>query len=290
MTQQRAILATGFSTTFVQRLLPGVQNERFFFSFGEIVPDLSGMDASYWTAGMWAARLQRIGLALNVCSPGADWLPALDPKLLGREVVNGHLGELAGNQRLFVKPAEAKIPAFVAGVYTPAEVAAIFAQEGLNPELELQWTDSLISFDWEHRFFVTDGEVTTGSPYRVADRAWEPSISLDRYSEAERYARGVVQELSGVDMLPPHFTLDVGWDADGERWLVIEGNRSWSSGTYGCDARLALNGIYAATHYTGQRWKWKPDAQIVSQAAAKPLLEVAALDSDSIGFAEFQRR
>lgn len=285
---QRAILGTGFSTTFIQRLLPGVREERLFFSFGEAIPDLREFDVSYWTAGMWAARLQRIGLLHDACSPGANWLPTISPDLLGRSVTNGHLLDLEGSDRVWVKPAEAKIPAFVAGLYTPAELAELFEVEGLSPELELQWTADIIDFDWEHRFYVTDGAVTTGSPYRVAGRAWEPSISWARYAEAEQFAREAVRELAADDMLPPHFTLDVGLNSQTGRWLIVEGNRSWSSGTYGCDARLALDGIYASTHYADERWKWQPDAQIVAQAAAKPLLRVLPLASEDIGFAEFQ--
>lgn len=286
----KAILATGFSTTFIQRLLPGIRDERLFFSFGEIIPDLSEFDVSVWTAGMWAARLQRIGLVQNVCSPGADWMPALDRELTGRKIVNGKLAQLANDERrLWVKPAEAKVPAFVAGLYTLQEIEQIFEAESLSPDLELQWTESIIPFDWEHRFFVTDGEVTTGSPYRVAGRSWEPTISWARYDEAEQYAKRVVQLLAQTDMLPPHFTLDVGLDVANDRWLIVEGNRSWSSGVYSCDPRLALDSIYASSHYVGDRWCWKPDAQIVAQAAEKPLLEVLPVDSGSIGFAEFNR-
>ena len=71
---------------------------------------------------------------------------------------------------------------------------------------------------------------------------------------------------------PRAYTLDVAWDVTRRRWLVVEGNRAWSSGLYLCDPAVALTVIAVATGGTDRAWLWRPDEAVVrAQTTWEPL-------------------
>jgi hypothetical protein len=279
-----AILAVGDSTRLVTQLAHGLSGRELFFSYGREIPDLSSYDVSYWMGGLYALKLQQLGLALHLCSPGAEWLPGLEPSVTGRTVYSGLVSELQEfSGELFVKPAEAKIRALPAGFYTPADVARIFAAQGFTEAIQLQWTTERLSINYEHRFFVAAGKVITGSPYLVNGGGWHESIDSSRFEEAKAFAQFVLN--SYPDSMPPAFVLDVGLNELTDKWFVIEANRAWSSGLYGSNPALALEVIDEACSYAGELWRWKPDSHLRQVVAdAEPITVATEPEEESVEY------
>lgn len=275
----KAILAIGDSTRLVTPHVGGLNGRELFFSYGKEIPDLSSYDVSYWMGGLYALQLQNIGLAQSLCSPGADWLPRLDEGLSGRKIYSGVVSDLQEfSGELFVKPSEAKVRALPAGFYTAERVAAIFAENGFTDDISLQWTTHRMQINYEHRFFVANGEIITGSVYLVNGRVgWGDGIDTTRFDDAKAFANFVLT--SAAETMPPAFTLDVGLNEETGKWFVIEANRAWSSGLYGSDPALVLDVVEESCSYAEEKWQWIPDAHLVQIAkTVKPIV----ISSDSI--------
>jgi hypothetical protein len=283
----KAVLAMGDSTRLVETLSKGLNGRKLFFSYGEEIPDLTAYDTSYWMGGAYAAKLQNIGLATNLCSPGANWLPSLDADIAGRKIFSGTVSELPHTvNRIWVKPSEAKIVDFPAGLYTYKEVENIFARNDFSDDISLQWTHDIMDINYEHRFFVADGEAVTGSPYLVDGKGYHENIDRSHMPEAALFAQEVLTY--DPNNMPSAFTLDVGLNQRTGKWFVVEGNRAWSSGFYGCNPSLALDVIDSSCAYSGEQWQWKPDEHLAKLSKTFTPLRISEDSSkDGMHFVEF---
>lgn len=268
-----AFIVMAETSRFASRLLPGAGERDFFISYGAAVPDTSGYDlVSYWSAGGYSARLRRIGLAGDFTAPGQAWLSTVDPELTGRHIVTGSLSEIPEGATLFAKPAEAKIDAMIAGKYTAAEVRLICEKEAVPENTQFQWTDSLLSINHEHRFYVRNGEIRTGSPYLIDGIVYHDEILSPFYDEALKAAKETAKALG--DNQPVAYTLDMGRDEKTGKWIIIEANPAWSSGIYGCDPVEVINVLDVACNTDDDRWRWKPADYLVQKALEAPKIEV----------------
>lgn len=282
----RAILTMGKSTQLVAPILNGSKELGIdlFFSFGESIPDLCAYDdVSYWMAGAYALKLQQAGLAKGLSSPGAEWLPQLPIVLLGRSIQSGTLNDLRNvDGKVWVKPSEAKVIDLPAGLYSADEVEAIFAANGFTDGIHLQWTHDVLNLDFEHRFFVADSQVVTGSPYKVAGKGFGPDIDFSQMEAASEFAQHTLDALR--ENAPAAFTLDVAWDMDSKEWLVVEGNRAWSSGFYGADAGAALDVVRYSCNNTNPLWAWKPDEHLMQLSREYTPLRITSTQMEDYGW------
>lgn len=281
-----AFVVMAETSRFASRLLPGAGQREFFLSYGFAVPDPSGYDkVSYWSAGGYSARLRRIGLAGDFTAPGQSWLSTVDPKLTGRQIVTGKLPEIPEGRLLFAKPAEAKIDAMVAGKYTAEAIDLICAKENVPADTLFQWTEDILSINHEHRFYVCDGKVRTGSPYLIDGIVYHDEMTSPRYAEALKAAEFTVRELG--DNQPAAYTLDMGLNEVSGQWIIIEANPAWSSGIYGCDPAVVIDVLDVACNTADDLWRWEPAQYLVDRAAENPALEIVDPD-DGFGIWKYQ--
>ncbi|MEZ0493282.1 ATP-grasp domain-containing protein [Kineococcus sp. TBRC 1896] len=280
----RALCVIAESTTVAVRLAPGRGGRRLFLSYAGQVPAAGEFDSlTFWMADAYAARLQLAGLAPALAAPPWDWLSGLDPDLLGRRVVSTTLDRVPPG-RVFLKPALLKLVGAPAGVWDVADFRRAALADGADERLRVQHCRDLLDLDHEHRFVVCEGQVLTGSPYRVAGRAWSPSLSSDRSPEAAAFARHVVREL-GPDR-PPVCSLDVAWDRGNRRWLVVEANPLWASGPYACDPVAFVDAVEHANVVGVERWAWRAEeTQLARARAQEPVVAVG--QDEATGYAEF---
>lgn len=83
------------------------------------------------------------------------------------------------------------------------------------------WQDP-VTFTEEYLLCICDGEVLSGSAYRVGEWMWGDDVERDVAPPAEALEVGAKVALA----MPGAYTVDVGRTADG-RWLVVEGNPAW---------------------------------------------------------------
>lgn len=281
-----AFIVMAETSRHASRFLPGKGNRDFFLSYGTAIPDPSNYDlVSYWSAGGYSARLRRIGLAGDFTAPGQAWLSTVDTELIGRHIVTGRLSEMPEGITLFAKPAEAKIDAMVAGKYTASDIRLICEKESVPENTQFQWTDSLLSINHEHRFYVCNGVIRTGSPYFIDGIVYHDEMRSPFYDEALKAAKETVKALG--DNQPVAYTLDIGRDEVKGKWIIIEANPAWSSGIYGCDPVEVINVLDIACNTDDDRWRWQPADFLVERALVAPKLEVVDPDS-GFGIWKFQ--
>lgn len=281
-----AFIVMAETSRFASHLLPGAGDRDFFLSYGFAVPDPSGYDTvSYWSAGGYSARLRRIGLAGDFTAPGQSWLSTVDPLLTGRQIVTGKLSEIPEGKLLFAKPAEAKIDAMVAGKYTAEEIDLICAKENVPPETLFQWTEAILSINHEHRFYVCEGTIRTGSPYLIDGIVYHEEMTSPRYTEASHAAERIVRELGGNQ--PVAYTLDIGLDEITGEWIIVEANPAWSSGIYGCDPGVVIDVLDVACNTPDDRWRWEPAQYLVDRVAETAPLEIVDPE-DGFGIWKYQ--
>ena len=285
----KAILTMGASTRLVEALIPGLGSKDLFFSLGEEIPDLKSYDnVSYWMGGAYALQLQKIGLAKTLCSPGANWLPSVPVELLSRKVEVGTINDLANTSKNFwVKPSEAKVQSFPAGLYNFNTLNHIFVSNKIDSSLSIQWTESILDINFEHRFFIAAGKVITGSPYKVNGIGWHKDIDFSESVNASHFAQHVINELG--DNFPNFATLDVGLNTKTSKWLVIEANRAWSSGLYGSNPSAALDVIESSCSYNETLWQWKPDQHLLELSDSWNTLKVVPTEEESLEFFKYSR-
>lgn len=268
-----AFIVMAETSRFASRLLPGAGNRDFFLSYGSAVPNTSDYDlVSYWSAGGYSARLRRIGLAGDFTAPGQSWLSTVDPELTGRHIVTGGVSEMPDDKLFFGKPAEAKIDAMVAGKYTATMVRIMMKQENVPADTLFQWTESLLTINHEHRFYVCDRVIRTGSPYLIDGVVFHDEMVSPRYADALHAAEKTVAALG--DNQPVGYTLDMGLDEVSGKWIIIEANPAWSSGIYGCDPIEVINVLDVACNTDDDRWRWEPAEYLVQKALVSTKLEV----------------
>lgn len=276
----RAFVAVTESAWMAERFISGLDGRQMFLSYASQFPDLSGYtNTSMWLAGGYAARLHRIGLADSLVAPGQEWLSTVDPLLTGREVTTNTLEHMPHDVKLFAKPAEAKIDSMVAGFYTRDDVEAIYANNVIPDHTLLQWTDTIMKLNHEHRFFVAHGQVFTGSPYLIDGKVYNGNMKSSRWQEAMDFAWFAIYKLA--ENQPDAYTLDVGYDSLSGQWVIIEANPAWSSGIYGSDPSAVLDVLDVACNGQNPRWIWKPADYLVDLARSSPAMEVCDVENAS---------
>lgn len=168
-------------------------------------------------------------LGLTLVSPDDALLLRAPGELLGRRVEGISLDEaLGGPFPSFVKPLAVK--QFRAGVWRDREALADETR-GLGGDTPVLRSE-VVRFTAEARAFVREGRVLTAAVYEGDARADDARSLFDAALEALT--------------LPAACVLDAGRLDDG-RWVLLEANAAWGAGLNGCDARLALPAIAAAT-------------------------------------------
>lgn len=282
----KAFVAVTESVWMAERFTAGLNGRHMFLSYAHEFPKLEEYEStSMWLAGGYAARLHRIGLADKLVAPGQDWLSTVDPSLTGRHIVTQPLSDMPYDTQLFAKPAEAKIDAITAGLYTRTQIDAIYEREKIPAHTLLQWTDTIMQMNHEHRFFVAHHEVLTGSPYLIDGQVYNGILESPRFEEALAFAELAVKEVG--DNQPSAYTLDVGFDEKSEQWIIIEANPAWSSGIYGNNPAIVLDVLDIACNGTDTRWQWKPADYLLALADTVPQMQVLDVD-ESHGIFRFQ--
>lgn len=275
-----AFIAIAESYGLVSRFLPGLDGRDFILSYAREIPDTSHYEKTcYWMSGGYAARMRRIGLASNLTAPGQSWLSTVDESLTGREIVTDTFSAMPSGIPLWAKPAEAKIDSVVAGKYTKDDIALSIKVDNIPSSTLFQWTESIMSINHEHRFFVADGKVMTGSPYLIDGVVYHSTMTSPYYDDAYKAAKRVVKALG--DNQPPAYTLDMGRNENTKQWIIVEANPAWSSGPYGCDPREILKTLDVACNSTDSRWAWEPADYLVQRALLFPKMEIVDANTAS---------
>lgn len=283
---KKAVLTVAHSVNLVQSISKGITDRELFFSYGDVIPDLTNYDTIYWMGGLYAAQLQELGFAAQLCSPGSAWLAELNPEFTGRKITATTFKEMPEfSDRMWVKPAEAKVKSLALGRYSYSELKDIFLTNSLSGDIHLQWTDSFLNLDYEHRFFIRNGEVIAGSPYLVKGVGFHPGIDSSELFNAQEFAQHV--ETSNVGDTPPAYVLDVALDMDRNEWLVVEANRAWSSGFYGCDPMEALKAVETSCSYKEDRWAWRSDPHLKALVKDMTPMQIVSAEEDHTGFVRY---
>lgn len=278
---EKAFIAIAETSRFASRFVSGLDSDTdFFLSYGLMLPDISSYKTvGYWSAGGYAARLRRIGMAEGFTAPGQAWLSTVDESLTGREIVTGGVTAMPEGVQMWAKPAEAKIDAMIAGRYMAEEVRSICEQENVPAGTMFQWTETFMSINHEHRFYVANGRIVTGSPYLIDGTVYHESMSSPFYDEALRAGRNAVTKLG--ENQPAAYTLDMGLDESTGKWIIVEANPAWSSGIYGCDPRIVMDTLYVACNNYEKKWRWEPAAYLMEKAFAMEPLAIVDPDNCS---------
>lgn len=193
----------------------------------------------------WAARIRRdpglrlygpdifcrtlaARLDLALLAPRDEILAALPPRLLGRRVRVGRLGDLARGRRRFVKPVEPKL--FRAQVVA-GSAPILRAYSATRRDTPVLVAD-VVAFEAEVRVFVLDGRVAAAAAYR-GQAATEDALPA-------------VRELLAWRRLPRAWVVDVGRLSDG-RWAVVEFNAVHAAHAYACDPESVARCVAAAS-------------------------------------------
>lgn len=218
-------------------------------------------------AGLLAKAIE-LGADIRLATPTSRWFTTLPTSVTGREwVMCGPqaVRELVAAQPTFIKLAGAKHPRFPARRFTAVDdVDAALAALGEHPDLQLLATTRWLSIESEYRTFTRGRDVLTCSPYRVEDESWTPLLHTHRASfhhEAWQWARGFLITLAADDV-PPAAVLDVARLSDGA-FVLLEANKSWAAGLYGCQPAEALQSVLAANDVPADSaWLWQPDPHL----------------------------
>lgn len=244
-----------------------VRDKDFYLSYAEFIPELEEYEnVAYWMSGGYGARLQNAGFALKLSAPGQAWLSSLDEELTKRKIATGLIDEMPNNTPIWAKPAEAKIEAIKAGLYTKQAVEKIAIEENIPINTKFQWTDSILEVNHEHRFYVVDEEILTGSPYLIDGEVYHNTMKSRYYEDAQNFAYYALNQLK--ENRPKTFTLDIGRNEVTSEWLVIEANPTWSSGIYGANPKLVLDALSLASNEDNEEWLWRP-AEYLTNLAIK---------------------
>ena len=256
---------------------------RVLWDMGLDVPDVGGAETvAWWAPAEHAARLLRASVCLDLVAPGPAWLARVPEALTGRPVWAGRLADIAdAPAEGWSKPAEAKVPGLPAAWRSTEELLAAAGAASFPLDGWVQVSPVHLELVEEHRAFVLvgmsdDGSVVVAtSPYLRADGStyelgWEDDPSFD-HRGARSFAQDVVDEMARDQ--PAAYTLDVGKTATG-RWVVVEANPAWCSGTYGADLQAAADCVVASslTPSRDAPFAWAPDPYLLGFAERQPLL------------------
>ncbi len=243
--------------------------------YGFDIPLSSENIYAWWMPAAHAARVIRAMPEIMFTSPSSSWLSTVPEKLLGRKISVLTLQDLLNGEftgKLWAKPAEAKVEPFPAMFYSCDELKKVALDYSLELSMEVQYTETNIPFNWEHRFHILNGEVIAGSPYLVDGISFNDGVSWDKYQEAFEYAKYAVLELGNNQ--PSAYVLDVGMDESTGTWFIVEGNPAWCSGFYGSDMNKVILCIHESMKYDSE-WQWIPDPHLEKMASRKVLLKTS---------------
>lgn len=234
-------------------------------------------ETAWWMPTEHAVKLRYSDFSIPFIAPGSHWLPTVSQELTGRYIGSGTVEEIlseqspfnqAINKKLWVKPAEFKHQEFFAGLYTKEEVALF----NLPLDASLQWTSTVLDIAEEHRFYIMDNKVVTGSEYIVDNLTYYDGAVSYRKDEAWDFASKAVDEM-GVNQ-PPAYTLDVAFDKISGSWVFLEGNPAFSSAIYGSDPEKVIDVLLRCSNPQEEdtRWLWEPDSFLLKKyARMRPL-------------------
>lgn len=298
MAHKKAFVAVTESYALVSRFLRGIGSRDFFVSYVSEFPDLAEYSMTcFWASGGYATRMRRAGLAPYLVAPGQQWLSTVDEKLLGRRVVTESVlsfeesRKLGDGRKIFAKPAEAKVEALKASVYSVGEVLDILRDETIPRDTLIQWTENILPLNYEHRFFIAHGKVYTGSPYLIDGEVYHSTMVSPCYNEAMRAVENFIELLG--DGKPPAFTLDVALREDTGEWVIVEANPAWSSGIYGAEPDKVLEVLEVACNAgrepENKDWLWTPAEYLVNLAMDAPLMKIVSDVDNSSAVFELQK-
>jgi hypothetical protein len=264
------------------------QNYTLIHSLGLDVPrevyqaDIAGENVSYWVPSFLAAQLQRLNIAQALTSPGDSFMSDIPEELSGRKIVTTSLKNFLSTETkassLFIKPAEAKLDYFVAGSYTLSDIEKLAQQYSIPDSTMVQYTDSILELNYEHRLYIYDGLVLTGSAYLIDGSTYYDNMDNPLYQyklpNAVAYAQDIIDTISNKPMA---FTLDVAWNIKTQSWFVLEANPAWCSGIYGSDVESVIYTIQRSCNPITEQEKkflWKPDQLLIDKAYIQPRLTV----------------
>lgn len=235
------------------------------------VPPEVGFDPDHvlWAPGAYAARLMLERPDLRLAAPGPEWLPILSlarPNLTGREVYLFSARESAtwGDEG-FWKLAETKRDIFPSKWRTADQVH--FDASSLPADSMLQYSPTRLTLSAEYRVVRNRNGYHAWSPYLD-----QHGVSRDDPAFMDPDARltclkvlGFAASVAWPAYFP--FALDVGFNVETEKWIVVEANPVWSSAWYGMDL-----GIFAQVVAEAQgpdvpdEYLWRPDPILIQRA------------------------
>lgn len=238
----------------------------------DLPPVKPSAETAWWIPTEHAVKLIYSGFSIPFMAPGSHWLPTVSQALTGRFIGSATVEESLSNDdyfsqnksgKLWIKPAEFKHQQFFAGLYSREEVASF----NLPSDAVLQWTSTILDIAEEHRFYVLDNEVVTGSEYLVDGVTYYDGAMSLRKAEAFSFAGSVVQEL-GLNQ-PPAYTLDVAFDRTSNSWVVLEGNPAFSSAIYGSNPEKVVDVLLRCCNpkESDVSWLWEPDPYLMKKYA-----------------------
>ncbi|MFF4168200.1 ATP-grasp domain-containing protein [Streptomyces sp. NPDC001741] len=199
------------------------------------VPDALRAGDAYLHAGPSFADAVAPALGVAPLEAPADWLARLPAVFVRREIRAVPIREAYGLRRpVFVKsPNDKSIRALVY-----ADGSRLPGPDAVDPETVVLMSDVVV-FDEEHRLYLLDGQVHTGSRYGVSGQLRPAPLS------AEAVAFGNELLSAAGHTLPSAIVVDVGV-TDAGQWAVVEANAAWASGCYASDPDRALEVVLRA--------------------------------------------
>ncbi len=232
------------------RSVGGVQD------FGFDIDKDAVTDTVWWAPGEWVSRAADSGVTIPVLSCGQKWMSSAAATPFRRRcvlVVPASEVSVAFTQ-LGVKYAHVKLPEIKTDDF-PAESRTVrdvllSVDSGIIRPSQLVQVSENVRFTDEARFFITHGEVTAWSYYRVGDYWWtDDEFDSEKASAQDtNMIMSLAQRVAKSKGTPPGFVADIGvmkWGGQHHAEL-IEMNASWSSNPYDADAGGVLASITAA--------------------------------------------
>jgi hypothetical protein len=229
-------------------------------------------EVAWWMPTEHAVKLRYSDFSIPFIAPGSHWLPTVPQALTGRIIQSATVEEtLSENSyfsqndsgKLWIKPAEFKHQEFFAGLYTKEETSSF----NLPPDASLQWTSTILDISEEHRFYIMDHQVITGSEYLVDNVTYYDGAISSNKGEAWDFATTAVKQLGANQ--PPAYTLDVAFDRISQSWVVLEGNPAFSSAIYGSDPEKVIEVLLRCANPVPEDspWLWEPDPYLMKKYA-----------------------
>lgn len=200
----------------------------------------------YWYGGPLAADRCAGSLGLGLLEPSDAWLTELPLEFTGRRIELTTLADAwTATRPQFVKPPGDK--QFPAAVYADGSRLPR-SGDRVGPDTAVLVCDP-VTFGWEYRLFVLDGQVATGSRYARFGRLDTAPLTGDtREAEVRAFATALLGACA--DTLPSAVVVDVGLlqdpDSGTEQWAVVEANMPWFAHSYAAEPDAVLDVVLRA--------------------------------------------